>query len=62
MCVEVSADLKGAAHPSRLLAYTDGQHSPNTGLPGTAQHLFAVIGIALAVQVGVGINQQSEPR
>jgi hypothetical protein len=42
---------------SRLLANADGQHRAHARFPGAAQHRFAVIRVAFAVQVSVGINQ-----
>ena len=36
----------------------DGQHRAHTGLPRASQHRRAVVRVALAVNVGVGIDQQ----
>ena len=57
--VELAADFQSPSHSRGVLANADGQHRAHPRLPGAAQHQFTVAVIALAVQVGVGINQQS---
>ena len=58
LTVELAANLQRAMHSCGLLANADGQHRAHTRLPGTAQHGLAVVRVARAIQVGMGIDQQ----
>ena len=45
-------------HLGRSFADADGQHRSHASLPRAPQHYRAVVRVALAVNVGVGIDQQ----
>jgi hypothetical protein len=56
--IEFAAEVKRAIHAGSVLANADGQHRAHTCVEGAGEHGGAVFGVAFAVQVGVGIDQQ----
>src|SRR5580698_8681503 len=59
--IELAADAQRAVHSRGLLTDADGEDRADPCFPCARQHRGAVVGIALAVQVGVRIDQQTEP-
>ena len=57
--VEFAADVERLVHLGRPFADADGEHRAHAGLQGAAEHGLAVVGVARAVEVGVGIDQQT---
>ncbi len=58
--VELAANLQRPVHLRRLLANADGQHRAHARFKCALQHRRAVLRVALAIQVGMGIDQQLE--
>jgi hypothetical protein len=48
-------------HLVRTLADADGENRADASLPRASQHGSAIVVVALAVEVGVGVNQQIGP-
>ena len=47
--IELAADGERLVHLGRTLADADGEHCAHAGIPGAAEHGFAVVGVAVAV-------------
>ncbi len=58
LAIELAADVEGLMHLGGLFADADGEDCADAGVEGAREHGLAVIGVALAVEVGVGIDQQ----
>ena len=56
--VELTAKIERLVHFGRSIANSDGKHEANACLLCADKHRFAIGGVALAVQVCVGIDQQ----
>ena len=56
--IELAANPERLVHLRRPLANADGQHRAHARLPRAPQHRRAVVRVARAVKVGMGIDQQ----
>ena len=56
--VELAADTEGLMHLGWTLADADGEHRAHACLEGAREHCIAVAGVALAVNMGMRIDQQ----
>jgi hypothetical protein len=53
--VELAAEIAGLVHLGRPFADADREHGAHTGFMRAAKHFFAVVCVARAVEVRVGI-------
>jgi len=58
LAIELAAEIAGVVHLRGALADADGEHRADTGIMRAAQHRFAIIVIAVTIQMGMGIDQQ----
>src|ERR1700722_11763460 len=59
LSIELAADVERLMHFRRTFTNSDGQHRTHARSKSALQHRLAVVRVALAVQMGVGIDEHS---